>query len=73
MPDITDNSVDLVAMDPPYYNNVMYAELSDYFYVWQKRTLSDLYPDLFLAPPHGQGRGGCRQPGARWLGRKGRR
>jgi putative DNA methylase len=40
-------SVDLICVDPPYYNNVQYAELSDYFYVWQKRTLSDLYPDLF--------------------------
>jgi adenine-specific DNA methylase len=45
--DIPDRSVDLVCMDPPYYNNVQYAELSDYFYVWQKRTLGDLYPDLF--------------------------
>ena len=34
-------------MDPPYYNNVQYAELSDYFYIWQKRTLKDLYPELF--------------------------
>ena len=40
-------SVDLVVMDPPYYNNVQYAELSDFFYVWQKRALNDLYPDLF--------------------------
>lgn len=47
MPQIEDRSVDLVCMDPPYYNNVQYAELSDYFYVWQKRTLKDLYPDLF--------------------------
>jgi len=44
---IQDMSVDLVCMDPPYYNNVQYAELSDYFYVWQKRTLNDLYPDYF--------------------------
>ncbi|WP_045216076.1 DUF1156 domain-containing protein [Desulfonatronovibrio magnus] len=47
MPFVPDNSVDLVCMDPPYYNNVQYAELSDYFYVWQKRTLGDLYPDYF--------------------------
>lgn len=47
MPQIPDRSVDLVCMDPPYYNNVMYAELSDFFYVWQRRTLSDLYPELF--------------------------
>lgn len=44
---IPDKSIDLVCMDPPYYNNVQYAELSDYFYVWQKRTLKDLYPELF--------------------------
>lgn len=47
MPQIADESVDLVVIDPPYYNNVQYAELSDYFYVWQKRTLKDLYPELF--------------------------
>jgi adenine-specific DNA methylase len=47
MPIINADSVDLICMDPPYYNNVQYAELSDYFYVWQKRTLSDLYLDYF--------------------------
>ncbi|MFP3868926.1 MAG: DUF1156 domain-containing protein [Desulfobacteraceae bacterium] len=47
LPEIPDRSVDLVCMDPPYYNNVQYAELSDYFYVWQKRTLGDLYPGVF--------------------------
>ena len=30
-------------MDPPYYDNVMYAELSDFFYVWLKRTAGHLY------------------------------
>jgi putative DNA methylase len=44
--DIPAQSVDLICMDPPYYNNVQYAELSDYFYVWQRRTLGDLYPEL---------------------------
>ena len=44
---VAEASVDLVCMDPPYYNNVQYAELSDYFYVWQRRTLSDLYPAYF--------------------------
>ncbi len=44
---LPENTVDLVCIDPPYYNNVQYAELSDYFYVWQRRTLHDLYPDLF--------------------------
>jgi adenine-specific DNA methylase len=47
IPTIADKSVDLVCMDPPYYNNVQYAELSDFFYVWQKRTLKDFYPDLY--------------------------
>jgi len=47
MPSISDQSVDLVCMDPPYYDNVQYGELSDYFYVWQRRTLADLYPSLF--------------------------
>ena len=45
--ELPDGSVDLICIDPPYYNNVQYAELSDYFYVWQRRTLHDLYPELF--------------------------
>ena len=45
--DIADSSVDCVVMDPPYYDNVMYAELSDFFYVWLKRTAGLLYPELF--------------------------
>jgi putative DNA methylase len=39
--------------DPPYYDNVPYADLSDFFYVWLRRGLGDIYPDLFatlLAP-----------------------
>ena len=44
---IDDQSVDCVVMDPPYYDNVMYAELSDFFYVWLKRTAGRVYPDLF--------------------------
>ena len=44
---IKDSSIDCVVMDPPYYDNVMYAELSDFFYVWLKRTAGYVYPDLF--------------------------
>lgn len=44
---VSDKSVDVICVDPPYYNNVQYAELSDFFYVWQKRTFRDLYPDVF--------------------------
>ncbi len=40
-------TVDAVVMDPPYYDNVMYAELSDFFYVWLKRTAGYVLPDLF--------------------------
>ena len=42
-----DASVDVVVMDPPYYDNVMYAELSDFFYVWLKRTAGHVFPELF--------------------------
>ncbi|WP_280183980.1 DUF1156 domain-containing protein [Nocardia cyriacigeorgica] len=36
----------LIATDPPYYDNIGYSDLSDYFYVWLRRTLRDVYPDL---------------------------
>jgi putative DNA methylase len=47
-------SVDkLVSTDPPYYDNVPYADLSDFFYVWLRRSLRGVFPDLFatLAVP----------------------
>ncbi len=50
MTHLADGAVDVVVMDPPYYDNVMYGELSDFFYVWLKRTAGLLYPDLFMAP-----------------------
>ncbi len=37
----------LISTDPPYYDNIGYAALSDFFYVWLRRTVGDLYPDLF--------------------------
>ena len=37
----------LVSTDPPYYDNIGYAALSDFFYVWLRRTIGDLYPELF--------------------------
>lgn len=45
-----DDYFDAVFTDPPYYDNVPYADLSDFFYVWLKRTVGDLYPDLFATP-----------------------
>lgn len=47
MPYIEDDSVDAIVMDPPYYDNVQYSELSDFYYVWQKKSLGDLYPGWF--------------------------
>lgn len=47
---IGDSEIDAVVVDPPYYDNVMYAELSDFFYVWLKRTAGFLYPELFMLP-----------------------
>ena len=47
---IPSSSVDAVVMDPPYYDNVMYAELSDFFYVWLKRTAGRVFPELFRRP-----------------------
>lgn len=44
---LANNSVDAVIMDPPYGANVMYAELSDFFYVWLKRTAGLVVPELF--------------------------
>jgi len=40
------NSV-IVSTDPPYYDNVPYADLSDFFYVWLRKSLKAVYPDLF--------------------------
>jgi putative DNA methylase len=37
----------LISTDPPYYDNIGYADLSDFFYVWLRRALRDIYPDLF--------------------------
>ena len=37
----------IVATDPPYYDNVPYADISDFFYTWQRRTLRDIWPGLF--------------------------
>lgn len=40
---------DLIIADPPYYDSVMYSDLSDFFYVWQKRLLGHLYPEAFVS------------------------
>jgi putative DNA methylase len=42
---ITEHSA--FSTDPPYYDNIGYADLSDFFYVWLRRSLGKIYPDLF--------------------------
>ncbi|MGB5694295.1 MAG: DUF1156 domain-containing protein, partial [Polyangiales bacterium] len=37
----------VLATDPPYYDNIGYADLSDFFYGWTRRSLGDVWPDLF--------------------------
>ena len=44
------DSVDAVVTDPPYYDAIPYGDLSDFFYVWLRRTVGDQYPDVFGAP-----------------------
>lgn len=38
----------LLSTDPPYYDNIGYADLSDFFYVWLRRALKPVFPDLFV-------------------------
>ena len=56
----------VISTDPPYYDNIGYADLSDYFYVWLRRTLRNTFPKIFttvgvpkteelIAAPHRQG------------------
>jgi putative DNA methylase len=45
-----DKHFDAVVIDPPYADNVPYADLSDFFYVWLRRTVGDLYPEAFPTP-----------------------
>lgn len=37
----------LISTDPPYYDNIAYSDLSDYFYVWLRQSLKGVYPELF--------------------------
>ena len=39
----------IIITDPPYYDNIQYAELSEFFYVWIRPLLRDIYPDMFAA------------------------
>lgn len=42
--------VDAIITDPPYYNAIPYADISDFFYIWLRRTVGDQYPEIFATP-----------------------
>ena len=46
----------MVSTDPPYYDNIGYADLSDYFYVWLRLSMRSVFPDLFatITVPKGE-------------------
>jgi adenine-specific DNA methylase len=44
---LPDGRIQNITVDPPYYDNVQYAELADFFYVWLKRSVGHLFPDFF--------------------------
>ena len=46
---LPDDSAQALCTDPPYYDAIAYGDLSDFFYVWLRRILSDVHPDLFEA------------------------
>jgi adenine-specific DNA methylase len=47
---LPNESADAIMTDPPYYDAVPYAHLSDFFYVWLRRSIGEYYPDLFSDP-----------------------
>ena len=44
---LLDVQTPLISTDPPYYDNIGYADLSDFFYVWLRQSLRHIYPELF--------------------------
>jgi putative DNA methylase len=53
-----------LSTDPPYYDNVPYADLSDFFYIWLRRSLSDVYPEILRTY-------WCQRPENLWLSHSG--
>jgi len=47
---LKDGSISVVVTDPPYFDEISYADLSDYFYIWLKRGIGDRFPDVFASP-----------------------
>ena len=46
---LPDDSVALLATDPPYYNAIPYADIMDFFYVWLRRCVGDMFPEFFAS------------------------
>ncbi len=44
---LTNEKKFIISTDPPYYDNICYSDLSDYFYIWLRKCLLNTYPDLF--------------------------
>jgi putative DNA methylase len=44
---VSSKSFELACVDPPFFESLMYSECSDFFYVWMKRTLGDVFPEWF--------------------------
>jgi adenine-specific DNA methylase len=47
---LENGTLDIVVTDPPYFDSIAYADLSDFFYIWLKRGLSDVFLEAFLTP-----------------------
>jgi len=45
---VADKTIDVIVTDPPYYDSLRYAEISDFFYVWLRANLLDTLPNLFF-------------------------
>ena len=45
-----ERKVDAIITDPPYYDAIPYADLSDFFYIWLRRSIGDQFPDVFADP-----------------------
>ena len=48
--DLVNQTIDGIITDPPYYDAIPYADLSDFFYVWLRRSIGDQFPDVFAEP-----------------------
>ena len=51
----------IIVTDPPYYDNIGYADLSDFFYVWLRPLLREIYPGLFSGILTPKSRRDCRR------------